>query len=107
MKENKYDEVLKDLEEKRTVKTEDGKEVEVEYEHKPNVIGRRSVYTGLPIWVGETTAKGNLDGGTEVVTVAKCWLREPYTYSRGRIVSTGRILKQLGLPTSLAEQVEE
>ena len=102
-----YEEELKDKKEKRTVKTKDGKEVEIEYEHSPNVVGRRSKYTGLPIWVGETSAKGNYDGGTEVVTVAKCWLNEPFTYNRGRIVSTGRILKQLGLPTELTEQVKD
>lgn len=106
MKKGTYEEVLKDLKEKRTVKTEDGKEVEVQYEHKPNVV-KRSFETGLPIWVGKTIARGNLDGGTEIEVEAKCWLKEPYTYSRGRVVSTGRLLKQFKLPTKLADQVKE
>jgi len=106
MKEKTYEEVLKDLKEKRTVKTEDGKEVEVQYEHKPNAV-KRSFETGLPIWVGKTIAKGNLDGGTEIEVEAKCWVNEAYTYSQGRVVSTGRLLKGLHLPTSLAEQVKD
>jgi len=102
----KYVESLEDKEEERIVKTEDGKEIIIEYFHKPNVVGNRSVCTGLPIWVGETIAKASIDGGTEIETVAKCWLNEPYIYSRGRVVSTGRILKQFKLPTSLVEQVK-
>lgn len=104
MKEEKYK--LEDKTEARTVKLDDGRELTVTYLHRPNVVGDRSAYTGLPIWVGETVAKANLDGGTEIETVAYCWLKEPYTYSRGRVVSTGRLLKELHLSTSLAEQVK-
>ena len=104
MKEEKYK--LEDKTEARTVKLDDGRELAVTYLHRPNVVGDRSAYTGLPIWVGETVAKANLDGGTEIETVAYCWLKEPYTYSRGRVVSTGRLLKELHLSTSLAEQVK-
>lgn len=102
----KYKAVLEDLKEKRTVKTEDGKEVEIQYEHYPNVVGPRSIHTGLPIWVGKTEAKGCLDGGTSIETEARCWTHEPYAYSQARVVSTGRLLKLLGLPTSLTEQVK-
>lgn len=98
---------IENKEETRTIKLEDGKEMKVAYEHRPNVVGPRSDYTGLPIWVGQTFAKGSINGGTEVETVANCWLKEPYTYSRGRVVSTGRLLKQLRQPTSLAEQVKD
>jgi len=101
-----YVESLEDKEEERIVKTEDGKEIAIKYFHKPNVVGRRSVYTGLPIWVGETIAKASIDGGTTIETEAKCWLNEPYTYNRGRVVSTGRVLKEFNLSTSLAEQVK-
>lgn len=105
MKEEKYK--LEDKKEARTVTLDDGRELAVAYLHRPNVVGDRSAYTGLPIWVGETVAKASLDGETEIETTAYCWLREPYTYSRGRVVSTGRLLKKLHLPTLLAEQVEE
>jgi len=101
----KYEKV-EDKEEARTVKLDDGRELAVTYLHRPNVVGNRSEFTGLPIWVGETVAKASLDGGTEIETTAYCWLKEPYTYSRGRVVSTGRLLKELHLPTSLAEQVK-
>lgn len=102
-----YETVFEDLKEKRVLKVGDKKEIEVKYEHRPNVVGPRSKSNGLPIWVGETTATGNLDGGTEITAQAKCWLKEPYDYSQARVVATGRLLKQLGLPTSLAEQVKD
>jgi len=103
----KYIAVLEDREEERVLKTEDGKEVEIKYEHYPSVVGPRSVYTGLPIWVGKTEANGCLDGGTSIDVEARCWTHEPYSYSQARVVSTGRLLKQLGLPTKLAEQVKD
>lgn len=101
----KYEAKLEAKEEKRTIFVGE-KELSLKFYHNPNVVGPRSEHTGLPIWVGETVAKGNLDGGTEVETVAYCWTNEPYTYSRGRVVSTGRLLKQLGLPTLLTDQVK-
>lgn len=97
-----YEEKVKDMKEKRKVKVEAGEDIDIEYKHYPNIVGPRSKYTGLPIWVGKTEATAN---GTTVN--AYCWLKEPYTYSRGRVVTTGRLLKQFGLSTSLAEQVEE
>jgi len=96
-----YEEKLKDKEETRTVKAGKAK-VEIAYKHQPNVVGPRSKYTGLPIWVGKTEANAN-----GITVVAFCWLNEPYTYDRGRIVTTGRLMKELGLPTSLAEQVKD
>jgi len=102
-----YEAELKEKEETRTVKIQEGEELLVEYLHEPNIVGLRSVYTGLPIWVGRTTAKASKDDGTVIEDVANCWLKEPYTYSRGRVVSTGRLLKQLRLPTLLAEQVKD
>lgn len=102
-----YEENLEDeTTEQRTLKTEKG-ELTITYTHTPNVVGKRSKYTGLPIWVGTTHAVGSINGGTSIETESKCWLNEPFTYSRGRVVSTGRLLKQLGLPTSLAEQVKD
>lgn len=101
----KYKEYLRDKEEKRKIETPDGV-LEIKYQHYPNRVGRRSAYNGLPIWVGKTHAIASIDGGTTVETEAKCWLKEPFTYSRARVVSTGRLLKQLNLPTSLAEQVK-
>lgn len=96
-----YEENLKDLKEVRKIEV-DGKEIEIQYRHKPNVVGKRSKFTGLPIWVGYTEAECN---GKKAQ--AKCWVGEPYTYSQARVVVTGRILKQMKLPTELAEQVRD
>ena len=101
----KYETKLEEKEEKRTIYVEK-KELLVTFYHNPNVVGPRSTHTGLPIWVGETVAKGSLDGGTVVETIANCWVNEPYTYTRARVVSAGRLLKQLKLPTELAEQMK-
>ncbi len=103
----KYTAVLEDREEKRIVKTEDGKEIEVKYKHYPNAVGPRSVFKGLPIWIGKTEASGCLDGEKKYYVDARCWTNEPFSYSQARVVSTGRLLKILKLPTSLAEQVRE
>jgi len=102
----KYKEYIEDKKEKRKIETPEGV-LEIEYQHYPNLVGRRSKYNGLPIWVGKTHAKASHNGGTTVETEAKCWLKEPFTYSRARVVSTGRLLKQLNLPTSLAEKVKD
>ena len=102
----KYEANLETRNEACVILTEDGKKIDIKYRHRPNAVGPRSNYKGLPIWVGETEATATLDNGTEVTAVAKCWLKEPFTYSRGRVVSTGRLLKELGLPTKLAMQVE-
>ena len=102
---------IKELKETRTIKADAnvGLKVDlvIEYDHQPNVIGPRSEYNGLPIWVGYTKATASVNGGTAIETVAYCWLKEPFTYSRGRVVSTGRLLKELKLPTYLAKQVKE
>jgi hypothetical protein len=97
-----YKENLKDKKEEKVVKAEDNKEIVVQYKHYPNVVGKRSVYTGLPIWVGKTEAEAN-----GIKAEAKCWVGEPYSYDQARVVVTGRILKQMGLPTKLAEQVRD
>lgn len=97
MKENE----IQKLEETRVVKTQEGREIEVKFVHDPNV-GRRSIYNGMPIWTGQTTAEAN---GIKVD--AKCWAKEPFTYSRARVVTAGRLLKKMGLPTDLAEQVKD
>ena len=101
---------IKELKETRTIKADEsvGLKIDlvIEYHHQPNVVGPRSDYTGLPIWVGKTTAKTSVNGGTAIETIAYCWLREPFTYSRGRVVSTGRLLKELEYPTYLAKQVK-
>jgi len=96
MKENE----IQKLNETRVIKTQKGKEIEIKFVHNPNV-GRRSIITGMPIWSGQTTAEAN---GIKVD--AKCWAKEPFTYARARVVTTGRILKKMGLPTILAEQVK-
>lgn len=98
-----YNPNLQDLEEERSLKIGKQKLV-IKYYHQPNVVGERNVYNGLPIWVGKTIAKAQYNGKTNEAE-AKCWLQEPFTYSRARVVTTGRILKQLNLPTNLSEQV--
>ena len=103
----KYIAVLEDLTETRTIKISDGKAIEVTYKHYPNIVGSRSIHTGLPIWVGKTEASGCLDGGTDQTVEARCWLSEPYSYAQARVIAAGRLLKQLGLPTKLAEQARE
>lgn len=102
----KYEANLEKKEEEAVIE-HNGKIVHVKYLHEPNVVGPRSEYTGLPIWVGLTTASTNVDGGTQIDVLAKCWMNEPFQYSQARVVSTGRLLKKLGLPTNLAEKVKE
>ena len=97
-----YIEQLGDVRETRTIDAGNGKKIEIEFSHFPNVVGTRSKFTGLPIWIGKTVA--NAPGATEE---SLCWVNEPYSYAWGRVVATGRVLKKLGLPTSLAEQARE
>lgn len=96
-----YEEVLRDVRETRTIDA-GVKKIEIEFSHYPNMVGKRSKFTGLPIWVGKTVA--NAPGATEE---ALCWVNEPYAYAWGRVVSAGRVLKKLGLSTKLAEQARE
>ena len=107
MKEKKYESVLEDTDEKRTIKTQDGKELVIEYHHRPNVVGKRSIHTGLPIWIGHTKAEANGKELKFAEAEAKCWTNEVYDYNQARVVVTGRILKKLNLPTELAEQARE
>lgn len=100
-----YEANLKDLKEARKIKTFMG-ELTIEYSHEPNVVGERNNYNGLLIWVGKTTAKTTVNGKV-YESVTKCWVNEPFTYSRARIVATGRLLKKIMLPTEIAEQVRE
>jgi hypothetical protein len=100
-----YEANLKDLQESRKINTFMG-ELTIDYTHEPNVVGERNTYTGLLIWVGKTTAKTTVNGKV-YETVAKCWVNEPFTYSRARIVATGRLLKKVMLPTSIADQVKD
>lgn len=82
-----------------------GKVYDIFYTHYPNYV-RRSKYTGLPSVVGKTeaTIKGNT--GKTYKAEATCWLMEPFTFERGEHVVTGRLLKQIGLPTILASEVK-
>ncbi len=96
-----YVEVLEDVQETRTIDA-GVKKIEIKFSHYPNVVGTRSKFTGLPIWVGKTVA--NAPGATGE---SLCWVNEPYSYAWGRVVATGRVLKKLGLPTDLAEQARE
>jgi len=100
-----YDAILQDKDEKRVIETS-GHKMVIEYHHRPNHVGPRSTYTGLPIWVGYTKAEAS-DGKSFAEDEAKCWTDEPFNYSQARIVVTGRLLKKLNLPTSLAEQIKE
>jgi len=97
-----YKEDLEDVQETCIIDAGNGKKIEIDFSHFPNVAGKRSKFTGLPIWVGKTKARA-----LGVEAVALCWVKEPYSYERGRYVTAGRILKKLGLPTSLAEQVRK
>ena len=101
----KYETKLEEKEEKRTIFI-GKKELLITFCHFPNVVGPRSAHTGLPIWVGETIATGSLDGGAVVETIANCWVNEPFSFTRARVVTAGRLLKQLKLPTELADQME-
>lgn len=100
-----YETSLRDLDEKRTLKVPRLKTLVIEYHHRPNHVGPRSTYTGLPIWVGYTKAEAS-DGKNFAEAEAKCWTDEPFDYSQARVVVTGRILKQLKLSTAWAEQVK-
>lgn len=100
----KYEEYVEEKTETREINTKRGKLV-IEYKHMPNVV-KRSQYTGLPVWIGKTEATGTLNGGTAIDTEAKCWAHEPWDFSRARVVTTGRILKQLNLPTCWADLVK-
>jgi len=98
--------------EERDIKLESGKKLTIKYTHQPNIVGPRSKYTGLPIWIGKTEAHGRIvdqhdKPGFAKTSEAFCWLQEPYDYSQARVVTTGRLLKAFNLPTKLAEQVKE
>lgn len=96
-----YEANLRDLQEERKIHTTEN-EIIIRYEHQPNSVGPRSEYTGLPVWVGRTLAEAFVNGKSVARVEAKCWMYEPFNYSQARIVSTGRILKKLKLPTDLA-----
>lgn len=78
---------------------------DIEYTHFPNYV-QRSRYTGLPTSVGKTVAEIKEKSGKTYKAEAKCWVMEPFTFERGEYVVTGRLLKQIGLPTSIAENVK-
>jgi hypothetical protein len=98
--------------EERDIKLESGKTLNIKYTHHPNIVGPRSKYTGLPIWVGKTEALGRLVDQNDKPGFAKsseafCWLQEPYDYSQARVVTTGRLLKAFNQSTKLADQVKD
>ena len=105
MNKKQYETHLQDVDEKRTINVQKQKTVVIEYHHRPNEVGPRSTYTGLPIWVGKTMAEASF-GKEHAEAVAYCWMFEPFDYSQARVVVTGRILKKLKFSTSLAEQVK-
>jgi len=90
------------MKEKGTIKTEN-MEINIVFIHNPS-IGERSPYNGKALWLGDTTANTKV-GNISYTAHAKCWIGEPFSYSRGRYISTGRILKEIGLDTKLAKQV--
>ena len=106
MKNEMYESNLKDLKEERSLSVED-KKIAIKYKHYPNIVGPRSEYHGVPIWVGKTEAEAFIEGKTVATAEARCWLYEPFSYSQARVVVTGRLLKKIHLPTKLAEQVKE
>jgi hypothetical protein len=108
MNKEQYETHLQDVDEKREIKIPSTqKTLVIHFHHRPNEVGPRSTYTGLPIWVGRTKAEANGVGLNFVEAEAFCWTLEPFDYSQARVVVAGRILKKLKLPTSLTEQVKE
>lgn len=99
MKQN-YEANLRDLQEERKVHTSD-KDIVIKYDHRPNEV-KRSIYSGLPVWIGKTTAEAFVNGKSIATAEAKCWENEAFSYSQARVVVTGRLLKKLKLPTDLA-----
>ena len=97
---------FEDKKDERVINVDKKTKLKIEYEFKPNEVGPRNSQTGLLIWVGKTIAKASLNGGTEKEVEAKCWIRDPYSMEIGREVVTGILLKELELPTKLAEQVK-
>ena len=77
---------------------------QLEYTHYPNFV-KRSPFTGLAHVVGKTHVKARTDG-TVYEAEAECWVMEPFTFERGEEVSTGRVLKVMGLPTTLVKEVK-
>jgi len=107
----KYNDILEDIEELGVINVNQDEKIDISFSHHPNVVGPRSKYTGLPIWVGLTVATAVLrdDAGVQdkCQTKAFCWINEPFDYSRARIVTAGRALKIFGYPTKLADQVKD
>jgi len=107
----KYVKNIIDLKEQKTItyslenKKEEYKLI-ITFDHKPNIVGPRSEYNGLPIWIGKTIATAKFDGKT-IKKEAFCWLNEPFQYEQARVVCAGRILKAAKLPTALSEQVKD
>jgi len=79
----------------------DNQEIEIRYLFEPNIVGPRSKYTGLPIWIGRTTATH----GTTGVEI-HCAREEPFDVDQAIYIATGKLLKKMNLSTKLAEQVK-
>ena len=94
-------------EDERVINVDEKTKLKIEYEFKPNEVGPRNSQTGLLIWVGKTKAKASLNGGTAKEVETKCWIRDPYNMEIGREIVTGLLLKELHLPTLLADQVKD
>jgi len=103
-KEEMYESILPERVERKGKLVVNKKTYEISYTHYPNYV-RRSKFDGLPRSVGKTFAKIVTDG-TAYEAEAECWVMEPFTFERGELVVTGRLLKSMGLPTVLAEKVK-
>ena len=81
----------------------EGKTYTIQYAHFPNYV-RRSEFNGRPIIVGRTWAYCEVDG-VKFEVLADCWVKDAFTPEKGEYVTTGRLLKKMGLPTILADQL--
>ena len=100
-----YVEIYKDKIETEKRVTHQGKAIVIKFTHFPNYV-RRSHFHGLPVVVGRTDADVVI-GKTPFHAEARCWALEPFDIGRGEYVATGRLMKKIGLPTGLADQLQE
>jgi len=101
-KRGEYKEKLEySTEEVRTILVEEGQRMEIRYVFEPNIVGPRSKYTGLPIWIGRTIATSGKQG-VEIY----CAREEPFDVDQAIYIATGKLLKKMNLPTQLADQVK-
>jgi hypothetical protein len=104
MKEQIYQTVYADEIKRTGTVRANGELITITFMHYPNYV-KRSAFTGLARSVGRTVASTTRKGTFHSVDTA-CWVMEPFTFERGEYVSTGRLMKLFGLPTSYADLLE-